>query len=243
MLGRPIAALATSSTPITSRIRSREPSRSLREMGSSSDSSAATLARISWSSRSASVGLPRSLSSVSYAGFSPRWAATSQRGLSGWVMMPIIRTSAGTAPRPIIQRHAPDPWNARSTRYARKMPVVTISCMSEDRPPRMFFGASSLRYMGTITETMPTPTPITNRKKISMNEFTASAAPPVPSTKTTPPAKISFLRPSLSASRPEPRAPSMAPSSSPLTTMPSTSGVGMMCSGMNGSAPPITPVS
>ncbi|ALE83390.1 hypothetical protein XF36_09730 [Pseudonocardia sp. HH130629-09] len=115
--------------------------------------------------------------------------------------------------------------------------------MSEVSRPRIRAGASSDRYIGTTTETIPTPTPITKRNPTSIATFTPRAAPSVPTTNTMPPSRISGRRPRVSASLPETPAPSIAPTSSPDTTVPCSSEDSGMSSGMNRIAPEMTPVS
>jgi hypothetical protein len=123
------------------------------------------------------------------------------------------------------------------------MPTVTSSCISDVSLPRISFGASSDRYIGTTTEAMPTPTPITNRNPTNSAAVPDSAAPRVPSVKTAPAPRINLRRPRESASLPARPAPNMAPASRPETTMPCTIGLSWMSFLMYSIAPEMTPVS
>ncbi len=177
-----------------------------------------------------------------------RLCEASQRGLSGMTSIPNHSTTAGIVARTSIQRHTPPdspPTRAMTALEvnASNCPLTIISSLRVTSAPRRSAGEISARYTGTVTDAPPTARPSTNRARTITAVVGASVQASAPTKKSTARVRIVRRRPRASDNRPPATAPSAAPSSSELVTMPSVTGVRPRSSVMYGRAPLMTPVS
>src|SRR5450759_2444197 len=89
--------------------------------------------------------------------------------------------------------------------------------------PRLLGGATSATYMGDNTEAAPTAKPPNKRAEIKITDDVARAVNAQETAKNSATTSRTLLRPYLSESTPEPKAPMMAPTNSELTPHPNCS--------------------
>lgn len=107
--------------------------------------------------------------------------------------------------------------------------------------PRSRAGASSDRYVGTVEDDSPIPMPITSREMISNANVGEKVAASVPMMTTTAAAMIVRRRPSLSLSREEKLAPTIAPIEMLAVMTPLSQPDRPQSFPMNGNTPEMTP--
>ena len=163
--------------------------------------------------------------------------------MSGSSSMPMSSTTAGTAPRPSIQRHDPESASAELVRKATSWPMTIISELRLTRRPRMCGGDISEMYMGTTMDTAPMHTPSSVRAAPSSKAEPAMAHHRLPTMKPTAPMSTVARRPIASATRPPVKAPMAAPTRSIAVTVDSCAAVSSKERWMNSRAPEMTPVS
>src|SRR5450759_3447793 len=89
--------------------------------------------------------------------------------------------------------------------------------------PRFLGGATSATYMGDNTEAAPTASPPNNRAEIKIKDEDARAVKVHETAKKRAVKIRTFLRPYISESTPEPKAPMIAPTNNELTPHPNCS--------------------
>src|SRR5690606_11206154 len=145
-----------------------------------------------------------------------------QRGLSANPIQSTVKSKAGKASTPSIQRQSfsPIPPSRELERNATRIPKTILNWNIPARRPRYCGGAISEMYIGAATVEIPTPRPPINRK--SMNEYTsgASAEPTADTRYSTPIQSKVFFRPKCSEGQPPTNDPITVPQRAILIASP-----------------------
>jgi hypothetical protein len=131
-------------------------------------------------------------------------ALTSHRGVSGIPRSDTNCNTAGTAPKPTIHLHPCGiSENSQPTTYATTCPPVMNSTLTVTKRPRQPAGLVSAIYSGVRPLAAPIPSPTMARPSTMTGTVPATASMRAPATKSTSERRMTGLRPSASASRPE----------------------------------------
>ena len=153
----------------------------------------------------------RSRASTPIAAPTLRFSAI-QRGLSGRKNIDTNTNEAGIAAIATIARHDHTPTSVTPTVLANRMPIPIATLNIVTMLPRRAAGASSEMYIGTTWVAPPTARPRNTRAAISSSTPGASAQAIAPTVNSAVTIITVRRRPSRWVNRPEPIAPTTAPS-------------------------------